>query len=164
MTKKKMTNINKQYYLGVKLIEAIPMTKGEAYKNGFFKTCFADGEENQEGYTVFYPDGYTSWSPKNVFENSYFRIIHNDKISETDVSNFIRNVVHKRIGETNTAVTLHTTTNFEITEMFKHVSKSEYDYLYGVKKAYAKANDTLRHYLTFVLQWALKDVLNNTKY
>ncbi len=44
------------------------------------KTVFLDtvmgksdeqGEENQPGYKVTYPDGYVSWSPKEVFETAY---------------------------------------------------------------------------------------------
>ncbi len=38
-------------YIGTKIIRARPLTKNEA-----------------EGYEVRYPDGYTSWSPKDVFE------------------------------------------------------------------------------------------------
>lgn len=31
----------------------------------------APGSEMKEGYAVRYPDGYTSWSPKGVFEAAY---------------------------------------------------------------------------------------------
>lgn len=41
-------------YIGVKLIEAEPMTN-----------------KDKEGYKVVYPDGYVSWSPKEVFEKAY---------------------------------------------------------------------------------------------
>ena len=45
-------------YLGVKLIEAEPDFN----------------ENNEEGYFVVYSDGYTSWSPKEVFEEAYRRV------------------------------------------------------------------------------------------
>lgn len=52
-------------YLGVKLIEAEPMTNEE----------FCDLAENNpnrtEGYKVVYQDGYVSWSPKEVFDKAY---------------------------------------------------------------------------------------------
>lgn len=59
-------------YLGVKLIEAEPAIKGW--------NSFENGEKNfsaemlEEGYKVVYEDGYTSWSPKEVFEKAYMKI------------------------------------------------------------------------------------------
>lgn len=41
-------------YIGVKIIKARPMEKA-----------------GKPGYEVKYPDGYTSWSPKETFEKSY---------------------------------------------------------------------------------------------
>jgi len=49
-------------YIGVKLIEAEPQIKN-------FST--SDGGYGREGYKVIYPDGYVSWSPKDVFEEAY---------------------------------------------------------------------------------------------
>ncbi len=42
-------------YIGSKLIKARPQKS-------------VDG---QDGYEVMYPDGYVSWSPKDVFEQAY---------------------------------------------------------------------------------------------
>jgi len=47
-------------YIGCKVIKAEPMEK-----------------DGKPGYKVQYPDGYTSWSPKDVFEEAYREI--NDK-------------------------------------------------------------------------------------
>lgn len=44
----------RNFYIGVKLIEAYPETK-----------------DGKHGYHVTYPDGYESWSPKDVFEKAY---------------------------------------------------------------------------------------------
>lgn len=56
-------------YLGVKLIEAEPQTKFEPIdRNGHTYPIINDG------YKVVYPDGYVSWSPKDVFEEAYRRI------------------------------------------------------------------------------------------
>jgi hypothetical protein len=41
-------------YIGAKVIKAEPLTK-----------------DGKEGYKILYPDGYESWSPKNVFEEAY---------------------------------------------------------------------------------------------
>lgn len=50
-------------YIGAKIIQATPQRK--------------DGES---GYKVFYPDGYISWSPKEVFEQAYREVSEGEKI------------------------------------------------------------------------------------
>lgn len=67
-------------YIGTKVLNAKPMTRGEY--NAFRGWAIPDSEDqNDEGYLVEYADGgkpnvegyagYVSWSPKDVFENSY---------------------------------------------------------------------------------------------
>ena len=41
-------------YIGVKIVKAEPQEK-----------------DGRPGYKVLYPDGYVSWSPKDVFEKAY---------------------------------------------------------------------------------------------
>ncbi len=41
-------------YIGVKIVKAEPQEK-----------------EGKSGYKVMYPDGYVSWSPKDMFEKAY---------------------------------------------------------------------------------------------
>ena len=48
-------NRRANYYLSCKLIKAVPK------KN----------DKDEDGYQIFYPDGYVSWCPKSVFEDSY---------------------------------------------------------------------------------------------
>jgi hypothetical protein len=55
-------------YIGVKLIRATPMTR-EQVETRLGRTI--GGKETGEGYLVRYPDGYESWSPKDVFEAAY---------------------------------------------------------------------------------------------
>ena len=57
-------------YIGTKKLKAIPMTLG-AYNEKRGWTIPADENLEREGYFVEYPDGYVSWSPKEVFEESY---------------------------------------------------------------------------------------------
>lgn len=52
-------------YIGVKIIKARPMSK-----------------YGVDGYEVMYPDGYVSWSPKDVFEKAYREIDCLDFINE----------------------------------------------------------------------------------
>ena len=66
-------------FIGTKMIHAKPMTRGDycSYRGWPMP---ADEKWEDEGYLVVYaPDGYESWSPKEVFENAY---------RETDGMNF----------------------------------------------------------------------------
>jgi len=58
-------------YIGVKIIEAGPMTAEVAgvTLQRPIDTSNADSEGN--GYLVKYPDGYVSWSPKKQFDEAY---------------------------------------------------------------------------------------------
>lgn len=57
-------------YIGTKEVQAEPMNELEAVELGYARSN-EDNHEWREGYHVVYPDGYHSWSPKNVFEESY---------------------------------------------------------------------------------------------
>lgn len=46
-------------YIGTKIIQADPSSK------------FITPYDREDGYKVVYPDGYTSWSPKETFEKAY---------------------------------------------------------------------------------------------
>ena len=60
-------------YIGVKLVEAEPMTQGEAADKGFYPRKITD--RSAEGYHVHYTNNdYDSWSPKEVFEDSYRKL------------------------------------------------------------------------------------------
>lgn len=50
-------------YIGVKLVEAQP-----------------EERDGKPGYTVKYPDGYTSWCPKDVFESAYYDMDSNSSL------------------------------------------------------------------------------------
>ena len=57
-------------YIGIKPVEAVPMTRGEY--NEYRRWNIPAGENpNDAGYLVRYPDGYESWSPSDVFEEAY---------------------------------------------------------------------------------------------
>lgn len=57
-------------YIGVKKLEAKPMTRG-AYNEYRGWTIPENENPEDEGYLVKYPDGYESWSPKKQFEEAY---------------------------------------------------------------------------------------------
>lgn len=59
-----------QKYIGVKKVEAEPMTRGDY--NSFKGWAIPDNENpDDEGYLVKYSDDYISWSPKKQFEEAY---------------------------------------------------------------------------------------------
>lgn len=60
-------------YIGTKVIDAEPMTRGDynIYRGWQIP---ADENPEDEGYRVLYADGYVSWSPKAVFEATYHEI------------------------------------------------------------------------------------------
>lgn len=53
-----------QTYIGTKIIQAVKEEK-----------------DGMPGYKVIYPDGYVSWSPKNVFEAAYRKVSDSEKAS-----------------------------------------------------------------------------------
>ena len=57
-------------YIGTKQVEAEPMNEYHAIESGFARPK-EDDSEYRGGYHVVYPDGYNSWSPKDVFEEAY---------------------------------------------------------------------------------------------
>ena len=56
-------------FIGVKTVEAVPMTAFDAAKKGYKTSIYGD-EVNNPGYEVTYPGGYKSWCPKDVFEKN----------------------------------------------------------------------------------------------
>ena len=58
-------------FIGVKMVEAVPMTANEVSKNHYRVGKDGNIITPQAGdYEVTYPDGYKSWCPKDVFEKS----------------------------------------------------------------------------------------------
>ena len=64
-------------YIGTKMVEAEPMTRGDynKYKGWNIAT---NGSSTDEGYLVKYPDNYISWSPKSAFDEAYSEIGENE--------------------------------------------------------------------------------------
>lgn len=57
-------------YIGTKIIKAEPAYRvdGKVFAKANIVPC---GYKIEDGYKVVYPDGYESWSPKDVFEAAY---------------------------------------------------------------------------------------------
>lgn len=59
---------NYEKYIGTKVIKAEPMTVTEAQVLG---VEIKPATVEEDGYLVEYKDGYKSWSPKSVFDETY---------------------------------------------------------------------------------------------
>lgn len=62
-------------YIGIKVVDAVPMTAEEAVNYGY-----RIGDNNGDGYEVTYEEGYKSWCPKDVFEK------HNHEIKNEELA------------------------------------------------------------------------------
>jgi len=106
------------------------------------------------GYAVKYPDGYISWSPKEVFESAYLAQGHDgSRILEQMVDDFIAKVEGTRMG--NHAVILVTLRNgFTLIEESACVDAANYDQSVGEGFALKKAKQRVWNYLGFLLATA----------
>lgn len=75
-------------FIGVKMIEAVPMTAREANDKGY---RIGNHFFEEDGYEVTYPNGYKSWSPAKEFEKAYYKLEDpaGDVLKENDIKRFI---------------------------------------------------------------------------
>lgn len=88
-------------FIGVKMIEAVPITACEANDKDY---RIGNHSFEEDGYEVTYPDGYKSWTPKDVADAAYYPLSENNdgtKILKEDVENFITDVEVMIVGEKN---------------------------------------------------------------
>ena len=71
-----------KHYIGCKLIEAELALRinGEVVQQEGDYIDIPPEATVEEGYRVRYPDGYESWSPKEVFEQAYFEVRENKSL------------------------------------------------------------------------------------
>lgn len=141
-------------YIGTKIVEAEPMNKFAFYA-AVQRPCDPGDEP---GYKVRYPDGYTSWSPKGVFEKAYMKIIPNPRlktdisISQQMVDEFIKEVHPSTIGDKTTLVRVVLVNGFEIVEASACVDKENYSEEIGAEVCLGKIKDKIWAFLGFLLQ------------
>lgn len=144
-------------YIGCKMIEAEPALRvnGEIYNNKF-ELCQNDVVE--EGYKVKYPDGYESWSPKEVFEKAYIQVGDNNSITPENIDNFIKNVEIQTMGNKTTVVMVTLVNGYVITKSSSCVDEKNYDEKIGAEICMEKVKDDIWMLLGFLLQTAFKGV------
>lgn len=141
--------------IGIKMVELQPMTAREANDKGH---RIGNHSFEEEGYEVTYPDGYKSWSPKDVADAAAYYLLseNNDgtKIIKEDVENFITNVDVTTIGEKTTVVNAHTRSGFDMVRHSSCVDPKNYSEELGKQYAMEEVVNSLWSHLGFVLQWA----------
>jgi hypothetical protein len=140
--------------IGIKMVELQPMTAREANDKGH---RIGNHSFEEEGYEVTYPDGYKSWSPKDVADAAYYPLSENNdgtKILKEDVENFITDVEVITIGEKTTVVNAHTLTGFDTVRHSSCVDPKNYSEELGKQYAMEEVVNSLWSHLGFVLQWA----------
>lgn len=141
-------------FIEVKMIEAVPMTAREANDKGH---KIGNHSFEEDGYEVTYPDGYKSWTPKDVADAAYYPLSENNdgtKILKEDVENFITDVEVITVGEKTTVVNAHTLTGFDTVHHSSCVDPKNYSEELGKQYAMEKVVNDLWAHLGFVLQWA----------
>lgn len=139
--------------IGIKMVDLQPMTAREANDKGH---KIGEHSFETEGYEVTYPDGYKSWSPKEVADAAYFPIKdeNGQMINPEDIENFIDIENVSKLGTKTTVVSIHTITGFDSHGLSSCVDPSRYDMNIGKKFAKEKAVYAIWAGLGFVLQWA----------
>lgn len=152
-------------YIGTKIIEAVPAIRkdGKVYEEGSATPRSMGPEE--KGYKVRYPDGYESWSPKDVFEKAYLELVVNQKlktskpsISQEMVDDFIATTDVITMGDKCTVVRATLRNGFEIVESSACVSAENYDEKLGEEICMGKIKDKVWFLLGFLLQTAVHGV------
>lgn len=140
-------------FIGVKMIEAVPMTAREANDKGH---RIGNYSFEEDGYEVTYPDGYKSWSPAKEFEKAYYKLEDpaGDVLKGNDIKRFISNIENVKVGTKTTNTTLTCLTGFEVHGQAACVKPENFDLNVGSNYARIKAEDKIWEGLGFVLQWA----------
>lgn len=140
--------------IGIKMVELQPMRASMALSTGY---KIGNAHPDDMGYEVTYPDGYKSWSPKDVADAAYYPLSKNNdgtKILKEDVENFITNVDVTTIGEKTTVVNAHTRSGFNMVHHSSCVDPKNYSEELGKQYAMEEVVNNLWGHLGFVLQWA----------
>ena len=153
-------------YIGTKLVEAIPAIRkgGRVYEDG--RPIPRSMEPEEKGYKVRYPDGYESWSPKDVFEKAYLKLTVNPNlrtakpsISQEMVDDFIAAKEVSTLGGKCTVVRATLRNGFELVESSACVSPENYDEKLGEKICMDKIKDKVWFLLGFLLQTGVNGLL-----
>ena len=154
-----------EVYIGTKIIEAAPAVRKGGKVYDLTGPIPRSMEPEEPGYRVRYPDGYESWSPKDVFERAYLPVTINPdlrteapSISQQMVDDFIRETEVITMGGKTTVVRAILRNGFEVVESSACVSAENYDEALGAKICMEHIKDKVWMLLGFLLQTAIHGV------
>lgn len=139
-------------YIGVKVIEAKPMMRigGVMYEMG---DPIPRSGNREEGYFVKYDDGYTSFSPKNVFEKAYTDYHGTDnKVSQQDVDEMIISLKTHILDAKTMCVVATLKNGFTIVESSGCVDPQNFSVKIGEEICVGKIKDKVWFLMGFLLQ------------
>ncbi len=139
-----------QAYIGVTMLEAKPMTKGEYIKQEHREI---PGDPCDPGYLVKTPDGYWDWVPKDYFEEVYFPLEDPTKISLEDIDRMLSLEEATQIDEKTTLVKANTKTGFVQYEPSSCVDPANYDHDIGIQVGMERIKERVWPFMGFVLSW-----------
>ena len=151
-------------YIGTKIIQAEPALRidGKVYSPD---EILPEDTDVEVGYRVRYPDGYESWSPRDVFEAAYMPVLNNPQlktdapsVSQQMVDDFILETWTTTLGDKTTVVRAILRNGFEIVESSACVSAENYDETMGRAICMEKIKDKVWFLLGFLLQTAVHGV------
>lgn len=151
-------------YIGTKIIQAEPALRidGKVHSPD---EILPEDTDVEVGYRVRYPDGYESWSPRDVFEAAYMPVLNNPQlktnapsVSQQMVDDFILETWTTTLGDKTTVVRAMLRNGFEIVESSACVSAENYDETMGRAICMEKIKDKVWFLLGFLLQTAVHGV------
>lgn len=151
-------------YIGTKIIQAEPALRidGKVYSPD---EILPEDTDVEVGYRVRYPDGYESWSPRDVFEAAYMPVLNNPQlktnapsVSQQMVDDLILETWTTTLGDKTTVVRAMLRNGFEIVESSACVSAENYDETMGRAICMEKIKDKVWFLLGFLLQTAVHGV------
>lgn len=143
-------------YIGCKMVEAEPMDE-LTYLEGV-KGMSRENKDYVPGYKVVYPDGYVSWSPKEVFEKAYLQAGDNNTIEETNVDDFVKSIEYVQWGDKTTIAIATLCNGFIITESSSCVDPTNFSMDIGSSICKEKIYNEVWRMLGFLLQTAREGV------
>ena len=142
-------------YIGVKQLEATPMTRGDynLYRGWHIPE---DEKSSDPGYLVKYSDDYQSWSPADVFDKAYMEIENPSTISQTDLDRFVGVDAFEamQLDEKTFCMKCTPRTGFVMFETSSCVDPENYDQEIAAQITGEKVQNKLWGFMGFVLQWA----------
>lgn len=132
-------------YISVKLIKAEPC---KAWKD------FKGHMTGDEGYKIYYPDGYISWCPKDIFEAQYLELEKEDTITQKDVDNFISKIEAIKMGDKTTVTQATLKNGFLMVAGSACVEPKNFDLEIGKQCCMERIKNNIGEFLGFLLQSA----------